>query len=219
MRQAAGIAIDIAQLPQSALVCNVRHRRDHDGVTNEFHTDRGPFTFVPLADKESGLIWVAEPDEAARLSKLPAAALAAAIEAKSQSILGPVEISSRVQIFPLATGIARRFATGRLILVGEAAHVLPPIAAQGFNLTVRDIEAIADIIAADADCGSSEIVAEYRRRREADARFTVEAVRMVNGLLLSSALPTQLARTAGMLALAHIGPLKRFLIRQGLSRR
>jgi len=219
-REAAGIAMRRTELPQSALVCNVRHELPHDDISNEFHTPDGPFTLVPLSEHQCGVVWVARPAEAARLSRLPPDALAAAIERRSHSILGEIEITSPVQLFPLSSGIAERAAEGRLLLIGEAAHVVPPIAAQGFNMTVRDIDAIVELLNATAgDSGFADIAASFRQRREPDTRLTIEAVKMINGTLLSAALPAQLARTGGLFALANLPPVRRLIIREGLSRR
>ena len=219
-RAAAGIAMRLDRLPQSTLVCNVTHELPHDDVSSEFHTRVGPFTLVPLSDRQCGVVWVTDPREAERLAREEPVALAATIERRSHSVLGRIEVSSPVQVFRLASALAERFATGRLLLIGEAAHIVPPIAAQGFNLTIRDIEAIATSINDQPDDpGSSAIVEAYRRSREANASLTADAVRLVNGTLLSEMLPSQLLRAGGLFALAHLPPLRRMIIRGGLSRR
>jgi 2-octaprenyl-6-methoxyphenol hydroxylase len=95
---------------------------------------------------------------------------------------------------------------------------MPPIAAQGFNVTVRDIDVLVELVAANSgDCGAAAVTEPYRRNREPDARLRMEAVRMVNGTLLSDLLPSQLARGAGLFALAHVPPLRRLLMREGLA--
>jgi 2-octaprenyl-6-methoxyphenol hydroxylase len=217
-RASAGIAMSRQELPQTALVCNVAHELPHDDVSTEFHTANGPFTLVPMADRLCGLVWVTAPEEARRLTQLSPLALADAVERQSHAILGRVEIAGDVQTFPLAIGMAERFAADRLVLAGEAAHVMPPIAAQGFNVTVRDIETLVELVAGRSrDCGSTAVTESYRRNREPDARLRVEAVRMVNGSLLSDLLPSQLARGAGLFALANLPPLRRLLMREGLA--
>jgi 2-octaprenyl-6-methoxyphenol hydroxylase len=118
----------------------------------------------------------------------------------------------------LASGLAKRFGADRTVLTGEAAHVLPPIAAQGFNLTVRDIDQLHELLLdRRTDAGSPEVISAYRRHREADARLRLEAVRLVNGTLLSELLPVQLARGAGLFALAYLPPIRRLIMREGLA--
>jgi 2-octaprenyl-6-methoxyphenol hydroxylase len=217
-RAAIGIDMRVTALPQSALVCDVAHEFDHGDVSNEFHTPSGPFTFVPLAERKCGLVWVTAPSEAERLSRLPPAPLAELIERQSQAILGRIEIAGPVQIFPLASGLAKRFGADRTVLTGEAAHVLPPIAAQGFNLTVRDIDQLHELLLdRRTDAGSPKVIFAYRRHREADARLRLEAVRLVNGTLLSELLPVQFARGAGLFALAYLPPIRRLIMREGLA--
>ena len=142
----AGIAMKRTEIGQTAVVCNISHTEPHDDVSTEFHTETGPFTLVPLAVGRSALVWVTTPEEAERVVRMTPAELAEAIEAHSHALLGRVSVDGPAQAFKLATGIADRLSAERVVLIGEAAHVLPPIAAQGFNLTIRDIEALAGLI-------------------------------------------------------------------------
>jgi 2-octaprenyl-6-methoxyphenol hydroxylase len=140
------------------------------------------------------------------------------IERQAQAILGRIEIAGPVQTFSLASGLAERFGGERIVLIGEAAHVLPPIAAQGFNLTVRDIDHLRELLTdLRTDPGSPTVTAAYRRRREPDARLRHEAVRLVNDTLLSGLLPVQLARGVGLFALAYLAPIRRLVMREGLA--
>src|SRR6185437_10980752 len=130
---AAGIATEEWRYEQSALVCNLRHAEPHHDTSTEFHTESGPFTLVPLRGNRSSLVLVARPAETARLMALDDAALASELEERSASILGAITIDGRRAVFPASGMRADAFAANRIVLAGEAAHVLPPIGAQGLN--------------------------------------------------------------------------------------
>jgi 2-octaprenyl-6-methoxyphenol hydroxylase len=220
-REAAGIAVIRRDLPQSAVTFNVAHARPHRGVSTEFHTAHGPCVIVPLPGERSSAVWVAAPAEAERLAALGDEDLAAALAAQVRHHLGRMRIEGRRHVFPLSFEQPRRLAARRIALIGEAAHVLPPIGAQGLNLGLRDAAAIARIAAEALACaddpGADNALAEYERARRADVWGRGLAIGAVNGLLLADFLPAQFARAMGMQALAAIGPLRRFAMRQALA--
>src|SRR5689334_6030697 len=145
-RAAAGIGISRRDLHQSALTFNISHSRPHRYISTEFHTPQGPCVFVPLPGNRSSVVWVAAPKEAERLIALNDDELSEAAEKQSHSILGRTVVESGRHLFPLAIEQPKQFATRRVALVGEAAHVLPPIGAQGLNMGLRDAADIADIV-------------------------------------------------------------------------
>ncbi len=136
-----------AAYPQTALTLNLAHARPHDDTSTEFHTESGPFTLVPLPGRRSSLVCVLDPARAAALSAMSDAALSAEIERRAHSLLGTMRVEPGRGVFPLAIETADAFARGRIALVGEAAHVVPPIGAQGLNLGLRDGATIAEIVA------------------------------------------------------------------------
>ena len=136
-REAAGISTSVRTYPQAALVLNFEHRGDHAFTSTEFHTETGPFTQVPLPGNRSSLVWVVKPETARELAALDDATLSARVEQRMQSMLGRVSVEPGRQIYPLSAVTPRRFARDRVALVGEAAHVFPPIGAQGLNLGIR----------------------------------------------------------------------------------
>lgn len=142
-REAAGIAVTRRDLTQTALTFNVSHTRPHRNVSTEFHTAHGPCVFVPLPGNRSSIVWVSAPAEAERLRALSDEELSAAIEKQSHSILGRMTVEPGRNLFPLAIERPQSFARDRIALVGEAAHVVPPIGAQGLNLGLRDAADIA----------------------------------------------------------------------------
>ena len=135
----------------------------------------------------------------------------------SRSILGRVTVDSPAQLFALKSGEAERLSAPRLVLIGEAGHVLPPIAAQGFNLTIRDIDALADLTATHEDCGTSGVTEAFDRRRRGDVELRRMSVDLINRSLMSDLLPAQFARGVGLFALARSGPLRRLAMGVGLG--
>src|SRR5262245_59227101 len=147
-RIAAGIDVDSRACPQTALALNFRHTRPHHNVSTEFHTETGPFTLVPLPGLRCGLVCVVDRRQAEDLNLLDDAALAEEVERRSHSILGTITVEPGRGAFPLEVATARSFAARRVALIGEAAHVIPPIGAQGLNLGLRDAATIGELVAA-----------------------------------------------------------------------
>jgi 2-octaprenyl-6-methoxyphenol hydroxylase len=220
-RIAAGITTRVTALPQTALTFNIAHSRPHRDISTEFHTADGPCVFVPLQGDRSSVVWVTSPMRAAELGTLDDTALCEAIERQAHSILGRVMLLPGRSTFPLGIEQADALARNRIALIGEAAHVVPPIGAQGLNLGLRDAQALAEIVAearmANDDCGSPAISARYGSRRRADVTITRTAIETANRTLLSDFLPAQALRAVGLGALADIGPLRRFAMRAGLG--
>jgi len=220
-RQAAGIATDGRRYRQTALTFNLRHQRPHQNSSTEFHTPAGPFTLVPLPGLRSSLVLVVDPEEAARIAALTAEALASAIERRSHSILGRIEPEPGQGAFPLAIETARRFAVARVVLVGEAAHLLPPIGAQGLNLGLRDAATIGELVVAarrdGGDVGTPDLADRYDRARRADVTSRSLAVDLLNRSLLSDFLPVQGVRGLSLFLMERIGPLRRAVMREGVA--
>jgi 2-octaprenyl-6-methoxyphenol hydroxylase len=216
-RAAAGIRTERRDLPQAAFVLSFAHERPHGGCSTEFHTEDGPFTQVPLPGNRSSLVWVTKPANARDMLDLDDAALALRVEAQMQSMLGKVTLEPGRQIYPLAEISASPTGKSRVALVGEAAHVFPPIGAQGLNLGVRDVEDLAAIaVAHRADPGAPAALDAYARRRLADVAARSGLVNLLNRSLLSGLLPAQIARSAGLAAMRNIAPLRNLAMREGL---
>jgi 2-octaprenyl-6-methoxyphenol hydroxylase len=220
-RAAADIAVDVSKYPQVALTVNLSHTREHEDTSTEFHTRSGPFTLVPLPGKMSSLVWVVSPDEADRLAELTDDQFAMQVEDRSQSILGKMQVASPRGRFPLATQTARSFARSRIALIGEAAHVMAPIGAQGLNLGLRDAASIAELVCdayrAGMDVGSAELLQNYEAARRTDVTIRTTAVDVLNRSLLADFLPVQLLRGVGLQALRTIPPLRRAVMQEGVS--
>jgi 2-octaprenyl-6-methoxyphenol hydroxylase len=220
-RASAGIATDSRSYPQAALTLNLAHTRPHRGVSTEFHTSGGPFTLVPLPGARSSLVCVVAPDEAERLAGLEPAKLSAEIERRAHSMLGTMSVEGERGLFRLGLETARRCATDRIVLIGEAAHVIPPIGAQGLNLGLRDAATIAELVIAarrgGEDVGSAGLLARYEGARRADVTSRSIAVDLLNRSLLSDFLPAQAVRGLGLHLVGRVGPLRRAVMRAGVA--
>ena len=225
-RRAARLEARANRYPQSALTAILAHRLPHFDVSTEFHTRGGPFTLVPLPAKgsaphRSSLVWAMANDEARRRGALDDEALAAEIERQAHSILGAMRLEGERGLFPMARQAVPRIIAERLALIGDAAHVLPPIGAQGLNLGLRDVEAIVECASRargqGRDIGATEVLERYERSRRTDIAIRTGLVDGLNQALLTRFLPLDFARGAGLAALGAIGPLRRFVMREGVA--
>ena len=220
-REAAGIAVKRRDLHQAALTFNIGHARPHRNISTEFHTPQGPCVFVPLPGNRCSVVWVAVPKEAERLMALSDDELSEAAERQSHSIFGRIKVEAGRHLFPLAIEQPRQLARHRIALVGEAAHVVPPIGAQGLNMGLRDAADIADIVR-DAmlsghDPGAPHVLDRYASARRADVSTRTFAIDIANRSLLSDLLPMQSLRAAGLQLIGSFGPLRRLAMREGLA--
>jgi 2-octaprenyl-6-methoxyphenol hydroxylase len=218
VRAAAGIETTQHDYPQTALALNLKIGRDHHDISTEFHTESGPFTLVPLPGRRASLVWVVSPQKAGQLRELDDDALAREIEKQSHALLGHVSVDSQRSFWPMSAIMATAQAGPRVALIGEAAHVLPPIGAQGFNLTLRDIAALAKVLHGAADPGAEAVLDAYAKARRVDIGTRHSAVDLLNRSLLSGQFTLQGLRGLGLYALERIGPLRRAVMRQGLAR-
>jgi 2-octaprenyl-6-methoxyphenol hydroxylase len=220
-RAAAGIEVRRRELDQAALTFNISHSRPHRNISTEFHTPQGPCVFVPLPGNRCSVVWVVAPKEAERLLALNDGELSEATEARSHSILGRVNVEPGRHLFPLAIEQPRKFANARIALVGEAAHVLPPIGAQGLNMGLRDAADLAEIVAeavtSGEDPGSPPVLKRYVSARRADVVSRSFVIDIANRSLLSDFLPMQTLRAAGLHLIGAWGPLRRLAMREGLA--
>ena len=220
-REAAGISVSSRDLHQAALTFNVGHTRPHKNISTEFHTPQGPCVFVPLPGERCSVVWVANPREAERLRGLGDDELSDAAERQSHSILGRMTVEGGRHVFPLTIERPRQFAQKRVALVGEAAHVIPPIGAQGLNMGLRDAADIAavvrDAMISGDDPGAPNALRRYDVARRADVLSRTFAIDVANRSLLSDLLPVQSLRAAGLHLIGSVGPLRRLAMREGLA--
>jgi len=224
-RQKAGIGARSWAYPQSALTVLLAHEKPHRQTSVEFHTRVGPCTLVPLsatqnAQHRSSLVWLMTPPELARRAKLSEAELAVEITRQTHARFGTMRLDGPPGFFPMAGLKVSRLAGHRIALIGEAAHVFPPLAAQGLNLSLRDtaslVETLEDTRARSADIGLASSLAPYAKERRSDISVRTHGVDILNRSLLSDLIPIDFLRGAGLLAFSKIGPLRRAIMREGV---
>jgi 2-octaprenyl-6-methoxyphenol hydroxylase len=220
VREAAGIKARTWSYPQTALVLNLAHSVPHHDASTEIHTETGPFTLVPLPGRRSSLVCAERPGTAEELAAMADDALAADLERRSHSILGALTIDGPRQTWPMSSLSVSSMVADRIALVGETAHAFPPIGAQGLNLGIRDIAALADIVGrarrTGADVGGPETLGRYAAARRGDVLTRTFGVDLLNRSLLTDFLPVQAARAIAMQIARDVGPLRKLMMREGL---
>ncbi|WP_188608339.1 UbiH/UbiF family hydroxylase [Chelatococcus reniformis] len=223
VRHALDVAVRTWTYRQTALTAIFAHARPHRDTSTELHTRGGPFTLVPLPGRRSSLVWVCPPYQARRLRRMTADELASAVERQAQSMLGAMTLEGHCGVVPMQGLSVARFAGHGAALVGEAAHVFPPIGAQGLNLGLRDVAALRDVIVDARSRGQAiadaTAMSRFSRGRLVDARTRTGVIDALNRSLLLDMLPLDLVRGAAMLTLDAAGPLRRLVMREGLAPR
>ena len=225
LRTQAGIGTRSWAYPQIAFTALLSHAKPHRNISTEFHTRSGPCTLVPLRaapgrPNRSSLVWLMSAAEAERRGALPQPLLEQEIENQVDSLLGKIEIDGPTGFFPMAGMSANHLTGHRVALIGEAAHIFPPLAAQGLNLSLRDaatlVEALEDARTLGADIGSAQTLKAYENARRSDIFLRTNGVDILNRSLLSNFFPVDFLRGAGLFAFSMIGPLRRALMREGV---
>lgn len=215
VRSEKSIASREWEYPQSAVVVNFKHEKSTQFTSTEFHTETGPFTVVPHSNYEAGLVWMEKPETVDYLLTLSTNEFERKMEEKTQSFLGKITLLNTPKSFPMKGLVANQFGNENWALVGEAAHVFPPIGAQGFNLGVRDIEAVAETLSRYTN--QENRGQHYNKSRKLDINTRTYGVDMLNRSLLSDFLPVQMIRGFGLHVLGSIKPLRKYVMKMGIS--
>jgi 2-octaprenyl-6-methoxyphenol hydroxylase len=226
MREEAGIGARTWSYNQIAIVLVARHERPHRSVAQEKFLPGGPFAILPMRDGPSGehrssIVWTERADLARRLLELDAPRFQAEFARRFGGHLGHVEPAGPRWWYPLGLVHAERYIDTRLVLVGDAAHGIHPIAGQGYNLGVRDIAALVEVLV-DAkrlglDIGDAGTLERYAQWRRADNFTMVAATDLLNRLFSNDITPLRLARDMGLAAVNRIPPLRRFFVRHAMG--
>ncbi|MCP4071038.1 MAG: UbiH/UbiF family hydroxylase [Hyphomicrobiales bacterium] len=211
-----GIKVRKWSYPQTAIVLNFSHTLPHFDTSTEFHNTSGPFTVVPLKKGVSSLVWVVTPRAEEEIKRLQPELLDREIEDQMHSILGKTKVITDIQSFPLSGMNAYQMAQERFLLVGEAGHVFPPIGAQGYNLGIRDIQELQLLISSHLS-NLADIAKKYDSNRKRDVISRTVSVDLFNRSLLSVFLPVQAFRSATILAISEIAPIRKLMMREGVS--
>ncbi len=217
LRDAAGIKTNSWSYDQVAVATSFSHSGSHDGISTEYHKAAGPFTTVPLPGRASSLVWMERPERAAASMAMPDDALAREIQLQTHGELGRISDIGPRRAFPMRGLVARDFAKNRVLLIGEAAHVVPPIGAQGLNMSLRDAAQAAELIALEDDPGHASILVQYDTLRRRDVQPRQQAIDIMNRSLLSGLFLLEGGRALSLSAIAAFGPLRRYVMAQGLA--
>lgn len=217
LRSMAGIGVIAHDYEQTGLVTTIAHELPHDGVAYEHFRPAGPFASLPLPGNRSSLVWTESRAAASRFLDMEPAELAGVIETVMGSTLGAVTVEDKLMGFPLRLQIARDFVAPRLALVGDAAHVVHPIAGQGLNLGLKDVAALAEVVV-DAirlglDHGSDDVLQRYQGWRRLDTASMAAMTDGLNRLFSNDIAPVRALRDFGLGLVDRAGPVKSALIR------
>lgn len=203
---------------QSGIVATIGHARPHHGKATQHFLPSGSFAILPLTGNKSSIVWTEESAEAKRLVALPPTEFLAELEVRFGLQLGELEVLSPPRAYPLQISIARSFIGDRLALVGDAAHVIHPLAGQGLNMGLRDVAALAECIADNArlglDPGAPEVLTRYQRWRRADTVAMGFATDSLNRLFSNSSTPLKYLRDLGLGLVDRAPPLKKYFARE-----
>ncbi len=222
VREAVGIPVQTTRYGQKALAFAVTHDAPHHNISTEIHRTGGPFTLVPLPDHDgypsSAIVWMERGAEAQRLADLPEDAFEAEMTARSAHLYGPLKLASRRTIWPIISQRAERMATERTALVAEAAHVVPPIGAQGLNMSLGDIEALLVMAEANRDDpGAKAGLDRYNRTRLPEVTARVTGVDALNRASMTGIQPLRDLRMRALSVLHTVAPVRKTLMRAGLG--
>ncbi len=222
VREAAGIAAKTTRYGQKALAFGVTHDIPHENISTEVHRSGGPFTLVPLPDRDgrpgSAVVWMQTGPEVSRLAALPVAKFEAEMTARSSGILGPLTLATRRSVWPIISQLADRLSGPRTILIAEAAHVVPPIGAQGLNMSLADLAALLELAATHrADPGAPAVTDAFHRARHLEVQARVTGIDLLNRASMAQTPALRDLRAKALEALYSARPVRQVLMRTGLG--
>ena len=224
LRQKAGISIKTQRFGQKALAFAVTHATPHKNISTEIHNSGGPFTLVPLPDKNgkpsSAIVWMENGEKAKRLMEMETKSFEREMTVRSCNILGPLKLASKRSLWPIISQIADRLYSQRLALIGETAHVVPPIGAQGLNMSIKDIKFLSNLDQKYPDqLGSMDMLNEYQKNRIFDIRQRVAGVSALNRISISSNKLVQNVRAFGLENFFQVPAIKHATMKLGMGNR
>jgi 2-octaprenyl-6-methoxyphenol hydroxylase len=216
LRALADIATSGWPTGQAGIVATIAHERDHEGRAEQHFLPAGPFAMLPLKGRFSSIVWNERPEEAERLCAAPEAEFIEELERRFSPALGTLKRVGEARAFPLEFRFARSYVAERLALIGDAAHLVHPLAGQGLNLGLRDVATLAEVVVEQLrlglDPGAREVLAEYQRRRRFDALTSGLGMDTMNRLFSNDNAALRSLRDLGLRVVDRAGPLKRRLI-------
>lgn len=222
MREAAGINVSTTRYGQKALAFAVTHPISHDNVSTEIHRSGGPFTLVPLPDWQgspsSAIVWMERGAKAKELLAMEPEAFEAAMTERSCGLFGPLKLASRRTIWPIISQSAERLNGERVALMAEAAHVVPPIGAQGLNMSLGDLSTLVDLAQSRPEgLGDAEMLEAYHKARHNEIALRVKGIDLLNRASMVETRALRDVRAAGLNALYSLAPVRKTLMQMGLG--
>ncbi|SDI72661.1 FAD-dependent monooxygenase [Aliiruegeria lutimaris] len=223
VREAAGIGVKTTRYGQKTLAFVVSHPKPHANVSTEIYNQGGPFTLVPLQDLNgqpaSAVVWMNRGPRAEELAAMEKTAFEARMSERSCYILGPLHLKSERRLWPIISQRAERLSAARVAIMAEAAHVIPPIGAQGLNTSLNDLILLRDLalMAGHDGLGGERMLKEYDRKRSADIRKRVQAIDLFNRVTRSPHPQVQNLRLTGMKAAHDLTALRHAIMRAGMG--
>ena len=218
LREKAGIAWHSWSYKQSGIVTTIGLERDHEGIAEEHFLPSGPFALLPLTDNRFSIVWTESDDRVPSILAQGREHFREEVEKRAGHRFGRITVLSEPRAYPLRFGLAQKFGSKRLALVGDAAHLIHPIAGQGLNLGLRDVAALIEIICDQSglglDLGSSLVIEAYERSRRADTVEMATLTDALNRLFSNDAMPLRLMRDLGLGIVDRLPTLKSRLIRE-----
>ncbi|MGJ8616739.1 MAG: UbiH/UbiF family hydroxylase [Sulfitobacter sp.] len=224
MRTAAGIEVSTRRYGQKALAFAVTHPLPHNNVSTEVHRSGGPFTLVPLPDRDgmpsSAVVWMDDGPATLARAEIDIATFEAEMSTRSCHLFGPLTLASPRAVWPIISQHAKRLSGERIALIAEAAHVVPPIGAQGLNMSLNDLATLLELAQANRDTlGSAAMLDAYHKARYADIQLRVRGIDLLNRASQVSSPMARDARAAGLNALYAMAPVRKMLMQMGLGMR
>ena len=220
VREAVNIGAKTNRYGQKAITFAVTHPSPHDNVSTEIHRSGGPFTFVPLPDHDgepcSAVVWMEDGTEVKRLMALSDEEFESEAMTRSAALYGSLKLATRRMSWPIISQIADRMSGPRTALVAEAAHVMPPIGAQGLNMSLADLSTLLEL-SREHDLGSRDMLDAYHNARHTDVKLRVNGIDALNRASMSGSPAFQQLRVAGIKALYEAKPVRRGLMKLGLG--
>lgn len=222
MREAVGIKVRTTRYGQKALAFAVTHPIAHDNVSTEIHRSGGPFTLVPLPDwhgqPSSAIVWMERGPRALELLNMETEAFEEELTRRSCGLFGPLKLASRRTIWPIISQSADRLSGERIALMAEAAHVVPPIGAQGLNMSLGDLRSLRDLaLARPGELGDAGMLEAYHKARHREIEMRVRGIDLLNRASMVEARALRDARAMGLNALYSLAPVRRTLMQMGLG--
>ncbi|WP_085900042.1 FAD-dependent monooxygenase [Kiloniella majae] len=220
-RKAIGIKSMSWPYPQTAITCYIEHSKPHQNISTETHYPAGPFTLVPMMGKRSSIVWVEETALAKKLLAQDDESFTKALKEKIKGRLGTVKLFGKRGGFPISAMLSNSFHDQRFALIAEAAHALPPIAAQGLNLSLRDVAVLAELLIDQnnkrSDLGDIQLLEDYDRARHFDVFTRLAAADGLNRFASNDSAILHKVRDLGLSAVRNFAPLRHFMMKSGMT--